>query len=59
MDKPVMTIELANNIVEESNKIIRNLNEEGYELPRYVILGIAIIAISLYTGQPVTFDIDK
>jgi hypothetical protein len=56
-DGPVLTMELADTIEKESNKILETLIEGG-PIPREVILTIAIVALAKYTGKPVSIKVD-
>ena len=57
---PVLTMSMANEIESTANEMLKNLMEEGSDnLPRPVILTIAIIAIAKFTGKPVSLDTKK
>ena len=55
---PVLTMELADTIEKESNKVLETLIEGG-PIPREVILTIAIVALAKYTGKPVSIKVDE
>lgn len=51
---------MANEIESTANEMLKNLMEKGSDnLPRPVILTIAIIGISKFTGKPVSIDTEK
>ena len=54
---PVLTMELADTIESESNKLLEQLIEGG-PIPREVILTIAIVTLAKYTGKPVSIKVD-
>ena len=59
-ENPVLTMSMANEIESNANEMLKKLMEEGSDnLPRPVILTIAIIAISKFTGKPVSLDTKK
>lgn len=54
---PVLTIGMADEIEECVNKTFKELLT-GYEIPRPIIMMIAVIAISKYTGKPVRLVVE-
>jgi hypothetical protein len=57
-DGPVLTMSMADEIEAAANEMLKPLIEGG-PIPRPVILTIAIIALSKYTGKPVSLDVEK
>lgn len=59
-NNPVLSMSMADEIEATANDCLKPLMEEGSDnLPRRVILTIAVIAISKYTGKPVSIDLEK
>ena len=56
-DQPVLTKTMADEIEQSSNKLLRDLMEEGSgQMPRAAILTIAIVTLRIFTGKPVKID---
>ena len=54
----MLTMELADTIESESNKLLEQLIEGG-PIPREIILTIAIVTLAKYTGKPVSIKVDE
>jgi hypothetical protein len=55
---PVLTMSMADEIEECVNKAFKELLIVDGDIPRPIIMGIAIIAISKYTGKPVRLVVE-
>lgn len=59
-DQPVLTKTMADEIEQSSNKLLRELMEEGSgQMPREAILTIAIVTLRTFTGKPVKIDAER
>ena len=55
---PVLTMSMADEIEECVNKTFKELLIADGNIPRPIIMSIAIIAISKYTGKPVRLVVE-
>lgn len=55
---PVLTLSMADEIEECVNKTFKELLISDENIPRPIIMSIAVIAISKYTGKPVRLVVE-
>lgn len=55
---PVLTMSMADEIEECVNKTFKELLIADENIPRPIIMSIAVIAISKYTGKPVRLVVE-